>query len=116
MLLVWSGWGLLVLPIIFVTSVVVRGALQLALVAAGLPQLAFLAASVGLFAAASVNWVVGRRFNTRPGRELIDANTQQRVVLRRIHRLFWIRMEYWSVPVFLAAFVPLLALGRLLKG
>ena len=113
MFLVWSGWGIFVLPIVFATSVAVGGFLQLLLTAANRPDLAFLAFSAGLFAAAAVNWLVGRRFNNRPGRELLDPQTQQRVILRRVHRLFWIRMEYWSVPVALAALVPLLALRHL---
>ena len=110
MFLVWSGWGILVLPIVFATFVAVGGLLQWLLTAANRPDLAFLAFSAGLFAAAAVNWLVGRRLNNQPGRELLDPQTQQRVILRRVHRLFWIRMEYWSVPVALAALVPLLAL------
>ncbi len=113
MILIWSGWGILVLPIVFVTSVAVGALLQLALIGIGRPELAFLAFSAGLLAAAAVNWQVGRRLNSRPGHELLDPKTQERVVLRRVHRLFWIRMEYWSVPVALAALVPLLALRHL---
>jgi hypothetical protein len=41
---------------------------------------------------------------------LLDPATGQRVLLHRLHKLFWIRMECWSVPVALAALVPLLAL------
>lgn len=116
MFLVWSGWGILVLPIVFGTAVAVGALLQWALTAASRPDLAFLvflAFSAGLFAAAAVNGQIGRRLNSRPGRELLDPKTQQRVVLRRVHRLFWIRMEYWSVPVALAAMIPLLALRHL---
>lgn len=113
MFLVWSGWGILVLPIVFGTAVAVGALLQWVLIAASRPDLAFLAFSVGLLAAAAVNWQIGRRLNSRPGRELLDPKTQQRVVLRRVHRLFWIRMEYWSVPVALAAIIPLLAIRHL---
>ena len=113
MFLVWSGWGILVLPIVFGTAVAVGALLQWALAAASRPDLAFLAFSAGLFTAAAVNWQIGRRLNSRPGRELLDPKTQQRVVLRRVHRLFWIKMEYWSVPVALAAMIPLLALWHL---
>ena len=116
MFLVWSGWGVLVLPIVFATSVAVGGLLQWLLIAASRPELAFLAFSGGLFAAAAVNWLVGRGLNNRPGRELLDPKTQQRVILRRVHRLFWIRMEYWSVPVALAALIPLLAIRHMSGG
>jgi hypothetical protein len=105
MLFIWSGWGILIVPIVIGTAVIVGALAQLTLQALGHPELAFLAFSLGLFAAAAVNWVVGR--------ELIDPVTNERVLLTRRHALFWIRMEYWSVPVALAAFVPLLALRNL---
>ncbi len=116
MFLVWPGWGILVLPIVFGTAVAVGALLQWALItliAVGRPDLAFLAFSAGLLAAAAVNWQIGRRMKSRPGRELLDPKTQERVVLWRLYRLFWIRMEYWSLPVALAALIPLLALRHL---
>ena len=70
----------------------------------------------GLFAAAAANWLVGRSPDGQAGRELVVPATQERVVLRRRHRLFWIDTEYWSVPVALAALVPLLSLLNLGRG
>lgn len=113
MLLIWSGWGILVVPVIVGTAVVIGALGGFALRALGHPELTFVAVSLGLFAAAAANWLVGRRLNGTPPRELIDPATNQRVLLRRLHKLFWIRMEYWSIPVALAAFVPLLALRNL---
>ena len=113
MLLIWSGWGILVVPVIVGTAVVVGALGGFALRALGHPELTFVAVSLGLFAAAAANWLVGHRLNGTPPRELIDPATNQRVLLRRLHKLFWIRMEYWSIPVALAALVPLLALRNL---
>ncbi|RYI16138.1 MAG: hypothetical protein EON48_10755 [Acetobacteraceae bacterium] len=113
MFVIWSGWGILALPIVVGTAVVVGAILQLILTALGRPDLAFIAFSVGLFAAAAANWIIGRRLNGSAERELIDPKTQQRFVFRRRHKLFWINMEYWSLPVALAALVPLLPLLRL---
>lgn len=113
MLFIWSGWGILVVPIVVGTAIIVGALAQLSLQSLGHPELAFLAFSLGLSAAAVANWVVGRRLNSTPARELIDPATNERVLLTRRHALFWIRMEYWSVPVALAAFVPLLALRNL---
>jgi hypothetical protein len=110
LIVIWSGWGILVVPIVLGTAVAVGALVQWLLQAIGRPDLAFLAFSIGLFAAAAVNWVVGRRMNSRPPRELVDSATGERVLLHRLHKLFWIRMEYWSVLVALAALVPLLAL------
>ena len=110
MFLIWTGWGILVIPIVLATSVVVGGALQAALTAAGRPDLAFLAFSVGGFAAAAAVWLIGKRMNSTPPRELLDPRTNERVLLFRRHKLFWIPMQYWAIPVGLAALVPLLAL------
>lgn len=113
MLFVWSGWGILVLPVVMGTAIAVAALGGLALRALGHPELTFLAVSLGLFTAAAANWLVGRRLNGTPPRELIDPATNERLLFRRLHRLFWIRMEYWSLPVALAALVPLLALRNL---
>ncbi|TXM89437.1 hypothetical protein FV222_26690 [Methylobacterium sp. WL103] len=113
MLFIWSGWGILVLPVVAVTAILAGAAGGLALRAAGHPELTFLAVSLGLFAAAAANWFVGRRLNGNPPRELVDPVTNERVLLYSLHKLFWIRMEYWSIPVALAALVPLLALRNL---
>ena len=116
MFVVWSGWGALTIVIVAVVAIAVGAIIQLLLGALGYPQLAFIAASVGLFAAAAATWVIGRRMNGTPPRELVDSATGERVMLTRSHRLFWIRMEYWSIPVALLALVPLLALPDALRG
>lgn len=113
MLFIWSGWGILVLPIVVGTAVAVGALGGVVLRALGHPELTFIAISLGLFAAAAANWIVGRRLNSRPPRELIDPTTNQRVLLRRRHALFWVPVQYWSVPVAIAALVPLLALRNL---
>ncbi|GJE13613.1 MULTISPECIES: hypothetical protein [Methylobacterium] len=113
MLFIWSGWGIVVIPVVIGTAVAVGALGGSALRALGHPELTFLAVSLGLFAAAAANWIVGRRLNGRPPRELIDPATNQRVLLRRRHALFWVPVQYWSVPVALAALVPLLALRNL---
>ena len=110
MFIVWHGWGFLTIVIVAAVAVLVGAVLQAIFAATGYPQLAFLATSIGLLCAAAANWFVGKRLNGAPPRELVDARTGQRVLLARRHKLFWIRMEYWSVPVALAALLPLLAL------
>ena len=113
MLFIWSGWGIVVIPVVVGTAVTIGALGGLALRALGHPELTFLAISLGLFAAAAANWIVGRRLNGHPPRELIAPATNQRVLLRRRHALFWVPVQYWSVPVALAALVPLLALRNL---
>ena len=95
MLFIWSGWGIVVIPVVVGTAVAVGAVGGLALRALGHPELTFLAISLGLFAAAAANWIVGRRLNGRAPRELIDPatyaadpeNAWQRLKLRVKNRL-----------------------------
>ncbi len=95
-MVIWSGWG--VLAVLFAVVGAIGG---IGLVDAagglglGLPEDSGFA--LGLLVAAVVNWFVGTRLNRSLGRELIDANTGERVILRRQHTLFWVPMQYWSV-------------------
>jgi hypothetical protein len=41
-------------------------------------------------------WFIGRRLNGGRGRILVDKTTGQEVVLKSVHSLFFIRMEYWG--------------------
>lgn len=108
--LIWSRWGFLTIPIVIGTSIVVGGILQALLAAAGRADLTYLAISAGIFAGAAANWFIGKRMNAAEPRVLIDPATNQQVVLHRLHKLFWIRVEYWSIPVAILGFVPLLAI------
>ena len=112
-MIVWSGWGILTIVIAALVGGGVTAAAVAALKGAGLPEAEGYALVLGLLAAAAVNWVVGRRLNSQPGREMIDKTTGQTLVLRRRHSLFFIRMEWWSLVLAAAAVV---ALGSMLLG
>ena len=100
MLVIWRGWGILVIPIVALTGIPVIVILNLAAAGLKLPAwTGFLALALGLFAAAAANWFIGKRFNGAPGRELIDPKTNERVVLKSRHSLFFIQMEYWAIPL-----------------
>jgi hypothetical protein len=99
LMIIWSGWGFLVAVIgigcFFVTQLVVNSAMQndQYYQANGWPKL------VAFVVAAIIIWPIGRAFNRkRPERELVDANTGERVVLSSGggHSLFFIPMEYWA--------------------
>ncbi|WP_420139026.1 hypothetical protein [Sphingomonas sp.] len=108
MFIIWSGWGALTLLILGIVTAVVTMLLQVIFMAIGLPQLVALGLAPALLAAAALNWYVGKRMNNTPRRELIDSATGERVILQRRHTLFWIKMEYWSVPVALLGLVWLI--------
>lgn len=117
-MIIWRGWGILTVLIVVLVGGAVVAVTGPLLVGSG--RYAGLALTAGLLAAAAVNWGVGRRLNGRPGRELVDAATGERVVLRRSHELFFVRMEWWSVLLVAVAVVSLLAVifgqGPVVKG
>lgn len=112
MFLVWKGWGFLT-PVIMLAIVVpsVIGAGELASAMGWVRDQELLGLALGLFTAAAANWFLGRYFNNRPGRELLDPKTGETVVLRHRHDLFFVKMEYWSVLFALAGVVFLYSYG-----
>lgn len=102
-MLIWSGWGILVVPVTLLVGGGVTVLLGALLNAAGLDRMVGLALAAGLLAAAAANWWVGRWLNGRPGRVLLDPATGQQVVLRRRHSLFFIPAHWWAVPLAVAA-------------
>lgn len=108
-MLIWSGWGILVVPVTLLVGGSVTVLLGTLLNAAGLDRMAGLALVIGLLAAAGANWWVGQRLNGRPGRVLLDPATGQQVVLRRRHSLFFIPVQWWAVPLAVVAAITLVS-------
>lgn len=111
-MIIWSGWGVLVVVILVVVGGGVAGLVGAAGTLLG-PAMQSHIAGVGIglggLAAAAVNWWTGRRLNGGTGRVLLDPATGQQVVLRRTHSLFFIPMQWWSVPIAVMAAFLLLA-------
>jgi hypothetical protein len=107
--LIWRGWGILV-PIItgvalvlgFGLGQVLLGTQRAETYAAVITAIAFLAAAVTL-------WKLGRRVNAHAVQTLLDPATGQTVTIRRLHTLFFVRMEYWAVPLALLSGLGLVA-------
>lgn len=112
-MLIWKGWGILTVLIIFIVWNVVFAILLVLLHVIGLGAPAeVISFSLALVAAASANWFAGKHLNGKPPRELIDTKTGERVSLTSRHELFYINMEYWSLPVVVFA---VLNLGRIFR-
>jgi hypothetical protein len=100
--IIWRGWGFLTV-IIFVAVLIVAIAVSSMFFDKNAPlsQVGRVALPASLFLAAAANWVVGRRLNGHPPRKLFDPKTGQSVLLKSRHTLFFVKMEYWSVPAVL---------------
>jgi hypothetical protein len=101
----WRGWGFLVPVIVVVVTFAFAVIVSLITGLFHMGQqitnvLDALAVIVGGLASAVILWFWGRRLNSDPGRVLIDPKTGEQLLFRpRVHTLFWIPMQWWSIPV-----------------
>lgn len=102
-MLVWRGWGILVVVIGFGALLLTQLAVDAVAGAGTYSRNASLWAPVALLLAALIVWFVGRRFNGSEGRVLRDVQTGDVVVLRSDHSFFWIQMQYWGIVLAVVA-------------
>jgi hypothetical protein len=111
MIIVWRGWGIVVVPIAFVAFALAVAVVEQAHIGPGaISGLVFVAAS-GLGALGI--WLIAHRIESEPGRVFIEKQTGREIVVRRsAGSLFFIPTRYWSFIVVgigvVAAIQPLL--------
>jgi len=101
MILIWRGWGILVIPIFFL-MLVLSVALGRALVLAGLPGYWPLVVSnvIASVVAGVAIWFIAKAISGKVVRRLVDPNTGKDVLFRRsAGSLFFIPMRYWAFIV-----------------
>lgn len=93
-MIIWSGYGFVV-PLITIAAIALAQMLAPSDKYSSNPMSGII--SFVLLALAGVAiWFLGKKFNTAPGRTMIDKQTGKEVVLRRKHSLFFVPMEYWG--------------------
>jgi hypothetical protein len=95
-MLIWKGWGIsaFIIPLIcsllmqlFINSNFGDGYYT----AASWPlPLALLLSSIPVF-------ILGQKLNKKPGRIVVDLETNEKIELKTTHSLFWVPMQYWSL-------------------
>jgi len=99
MIIIWRGWGILILPIAF-ACVIVGG-----MIGAGLRDLGLTAnwaGALGALIATAVGaggiWIIAQMItNSRPPRRFIDQQTGQEIVVRAdAGSLFFIPTRFWA--------------------
>jgi hypothetical protein len=65
-----------------------------------------------LWGAGAASWLAGKYLNSRPGREVIDEVSGERVIQKPNHHLMFIKMEYWG-PIYLVIGLVVLIAGML---
>lgn len=102
--LIWRGWGILafLIPLLFfVIGTGIDFNLQ------SVTQVANYIPLVFLFLSAPVVWFLGVRLNSKPPRKLIDPQTNQQVLLKKTHSLFWVPMQYWAIVVVILGLITI---------
>ena len=89
MIVIWKGWGVLVIAITTLIVVLTTVLFE----KAGL-SVAY-GAALGMFLSAGAIWQVGNKFNSPlKNRVLLDKQTGAEVILKPDHSLFFIKMQY----------------------
>lgn len=97
-MIIWRGWGILV---VLITLAIYMAVILLgdSLFDHGYATHAQYYNAAAILLSAIAVWFVGRKLNGGQGRELLDEKTGQRVLLKNSHSLFFIKFEYWAIPL-----------------
>ncbi len=88
-MIVWRGLGFL--------AVLIPMAVLLIFSSLGIDKNFSYSDGLIMLISAIIIWFVGRKLNTRPAKILIDPQTNQEVVFKDKHTIFWIPMEYSAI-------------------
>lgn len=52
---------------------------------------------------AALVWFIGKKLNDAPGRELVDPKTNEKILLKQRHTIFWVPMQWFAVLLVIAS-------------
>lgn len=88
-MIVWSGRGFLSAVVLIVSIVILAYILP--------KEQGNYGIIISLFIAGIFSWFMGKKWNQKNTRTLVDKESGQEVTLKPNHSLFWIKMEYWGL-------------------
>jgi hypothetical protein len=88
-MVIWTGRGILIVLVFFATGIILAP-----IVPKDYWNYVFAFAS---FITAAFSWFMGDKWNNEEGRPVIDVKTGQKIILKRNHSLFFIKMQYWGI-------------------
>lgn len=106
-MLVWQGLGAFVFVVPFFVWL---GSQLVATSVAGADAPSVhgqLIAAIALLISAGPVWLLARRFDARPGWQVIDKATGHEVTIRQRHAMFFVQMRYWAVIYVVVGFALL---------
>ncbi|WP_160111985.1 hypothetical protein [Aquimarina sp. AU58] len=88
-MIIWSGRGILSVLMLIITLVI-----SIKILPKEQLDYGFIIAT---YASGLFSWFFGYKWNTKPDRVVIDEKTKERIMIKRNHTLFWIKMQYWGI-------------------
>ena len=106
-MIIWRGWGILAAVIVLVALIGMELVAEALQGSGAYQEETALWAGLGLLLAGAVIYPLGRRLNGAEGRVMVDKQTGQEVVIKPVHSLFFIRMEYWGLAALAGGLIGL---------
>lgn len=100
MFFIFKRWGLLV-PLIFVFVGVAYVFVEEAIMGEATPENPGWGLWPVFLVTACILWPLGRRMNADAKRVVIDTETGEEIALDRSHSFFFVKVEYWAIPMLL---------------
>jgi len=94
-MIVWKGWGVLALLIPLLFSLLAGSAFD-AIYGENLYKNSEWAMPLSLSLSSVLLYFVGIKLNNKPGKILIDPETNEQIELKTIHSMFWVPIQYWA--------------------
>lgn len=94
-MIIWKGWGILAVIIVIVCFLATELICN-TLFGSGYYKSSSWVMPFALIIASGLIFFVGTKLNNKPGRVVIDKETNQEYILKSTHSLFWIPLQYWS--------------------
>jgi len=95
-LIIWKGFGILVIFIIFASLLGVEAAVD-RIFGKDYWENSAWPMSLAFIIAGFICWFLGRYLNNRPGRKVVDKETGEELELRKTHSFFFIPFQYWGI-------------------
>ena len=97
-MIVWKGWGLMALLIPFFCTLFVGTAVDF-IYGIHFYRSSDWAMPLVLALSSVIVFYLGYKLNTKPGRIVIDIETNEKIELKSTHSMFWIPLQYWAVLI-----------------
>jgi len=97
-MIIWQGFGFLAVVIPFAILVAFQALLD-SVQGEGFYMENLWPKVMAFLLSGALVYVVGDRLNNKPGKILIDPETNQQIELKGVHTMFWVPMQYWGIII-----------------